>query len=334
MSGNGSLVETRGLVKTFPVETAESRGRKMKVKAVDGVDLEISVGETFGLVGESGSGKSTLAQCITGLLESDGGQILFHGSDITKQSKRARELRQKMGIVFQDPYMSLDPRQTVVNALIEPVLYNKKVKTKDEAVSRAEKIIERVGLNEDHLYRYPHEFSGGQRQRIAVARTLMMEPEFVILDEPTSFLDMSVQAQVLNLLKELQGEFHLTYMFISHNLSVIEHMTDRIAIMYLGKIVEVGPRESIFRSPSHPYTNSLISSLPIPDPFRRKEHRLLRGEVPSPVDVPSGCRVRTRCPYAADKCATEEPLLLSRSPGHQVACHFDLKLASPLAVSG
>ena len=329
------LLEIRNLKKWFPI-TAGLLGRvKGYVKAVDGIDLEINEGETFGLVGESGSGKTTVGRCILRLIEPTSGQIIYRGHDATRlKGEPFRKLRRKFGIVFQDPYASLDPRQTIKSALIEPMKYHKIIQSEDQAVKRAKDLIKRVGLNEDHLYRFPHEFSGGQRQRIAVARALTTDPDIIILDEPTSFLDVSVQAQILNLLSDLQSEFNLTYLFISHNLSVIEHMSNRVGVMYLGKIMEAAPKDVVYRRPEHPYTHALISALPIPNPALVHERVVLSGDIPSPVNVPSGCRFRTRCPYVKDICAEKEPPLEARQAGHMISCHFDLKLSAPIPILG
>ncbi len=326
------ILEVKDLRKWFPVEGGGLFSKQKRfVKAVDGVNLEIKEGETFGLVGESGSGKTTVGRCIIGLLTPTSGQILFRGQDITKlKDDSATRAGTKLGIVFQDPYASLDPRQIIKSALTEPMTYHKIAATEEEALAKAKRLIELVGLNEDHLYRFPHEFSGGQRQRIAVARALTTNPELIVLDEPTSFLDVSVQAQILHLLADLQKELKLTYLFISHNLSVIENMSDHVGVMYLGATMETADKKTIYRRPEHPYTHALISALPIPNPSLKKNHELLSGDIPSPVDIPSGCRFRTRCPYATDCCAQKEPLLTAREKGHEVSCHYELNLPSPL----
>jgi oligopeptide/dipeptide ABC transporter ATP-binding protein len=330
---NQHILEIKNVKKWFPI-TAGLLGRtKGYVKAVDEVDLDIDKGETFGLVGESGSGKTTLGRCILRLYEPTSGEIIYRDQDITKLKGEAfGKIRRNFGIVFQDPYASLDPRQTVKSALIEPMKYHKLVQSQEEAAEKARDLIRRVGLNEDHLYRFPHEFSGGQRQRIAVARALTTDPEIIILDEPTSFLDVSVQAQILNLLSDLQEELDLTYLFISHNLSVIEHMSNRVGVMYLGKIVETAPKEIVYRTPEHPYTHALISALPIPNPALSRQRVVLAGDIPSPANIPHGCRFRTRCPYVKDVCAEKEPPLEARQPGHLVSCHFDLKMPAPIPV--
>ena len=327
------VLEVRNLTKFFPI-TSGILGRVTgNVKAVDGVDFKIEEGETFGLVGESGSGKTTVGKCILRLIQPTSGEIWYRGREITKlRGATFRSVRRKFGIVFQDPYASLDPRQTIKSALVEPIRYHKLAKSEDEAVKKAKDLIKKVGLNEDHLHRFPHEFSGGQRQRIAVARALTTDPDVVILDEPTSFLDVSVQAQILNLLSDLQRELSLTYLFISHNLSVIEHMSIRVGVMYLGKIVEAAPKDIIYSKPEHPYTHALISALPIPNPAIARHRVVLSGDVPSPVNIPSGCRFRTRCPYATDFCSEKEPSFEERRAGHLVSCHFNLNLATPIPI--
>lgn len=328
-----TVLEIKGLKKWFPIAGGLLGRVHGWVKAVDGVDLAINEGETYGLVGESGSGKTTVGRCIVRLIEPTAGQIIYRGQDITKLKGEAFALaRRKFGVVFQDPYASLDPRQTIKSALTEPMKYHKIINSEEEAVQRAKDLIKRVGLNEDHLFRFPHEFSGGQRQRIAVARALTTDPEVIILDEPTSFLDVSVQAQILNLLSDLQKELGLTYLFISHNLSVIEHMSNRVGVMYLGAIMEAAEKDIVYRRPEHPYTHALISALPIPNPELVRERVILTGDVPSPVNMPSGCRFRTRCPYATQFCAEKEPPLAARQPGHLVSCHYDLKLSAPIPI--
>jgi len=337
MQSNGSpgkpspprtLVETRNLYKWFPIKGGLLGRTVGNVRAVDGVTLSVIRGETFGLVGESGSGKTTVARVIMKLTPATKGQVFFDGVDITREKGQSlRHHRRKMQMVFQDPYASLDPRQSVGSALTETMRINRVVETRREANRVAARLIEIVGLNPDHLARYPHEFSGGQRQRIAVARALAVNPEFVLLDEPTSSLDVSVQAQILNLLKQLQSELELTYMFISHNLSVIKHMSDRVAVMYLGRIVEVASTERLFAHPKHPYTLALLSAIPDPDPSTRDANKaVIQGDVPSPINIPPGCRFRGRCPYATQKCADEFPPYVEVEPSHWIECHYDLDL--------
>jgi len=329
-----TVLEVKGLKKWFPITEGFLGRVKGYVKAVDGVDLQIEEGETFGLVGESGSGKTTVGRCILMLIEPTAGQIIYRGQDLAKLERDGLgRMRKKLGIVFQDPYASLDPRQTIKGALTEPMKYHRIVESDDEALEKAKDLIKRVGLNEDHLYRFPHEFSGGQRQRIAIARSLTMDPDVMILDEPTSFLDVSVQAQILNLLSDLQKEFNLTYLFISHNLSVIEHMSNRVGVMYLGTIVEQADKQVIYRNPEHPYTHALISALPIPNPAITPARVLLSGDIPSPVNIPSGCRFRTRCKYVTEYCVENEPSLSARQAGHLVSCHYKLELPRPISIT-
>jgi len=329
-----TVLEVKGLKKWFPITEGFLGRVKGYVKAVDGVDLQIEEGETYGLVGESGSGKTTVGRCILRLIEPTAGQIIYRGQDLAKLERDGLgRMRKKFGIVFQDPYASLDPRQTIKSALTEPMKYHRIVESDDEGLDKAKDLIKRVGLNEDHLYRFPHEFSGGQRQRIAIARSLTMDPDMMILDEPTSFLDVSVQAQILNLLSDLQKEFNLTYLFISHNLSVIEHMSNRVGVMYLGTIVEQADKQVIYRNPEHPYTHALISALPIPNPAITPARVLLSGDIPSPVNIPSGCRFRTRCKYVTEYCVENEPSLSARQAGHLVSCHYKLELPRPISIT-
>ncbi len=315
------LLEIRGLVKHFPVE-----GTGEVVHAVDGVDLTVMKGETLGLVGESGCGKTTVGRLVLRLLEPTTGEMLMDGRDLVRLSSgEMRRLRSRMQIVFQDPFSSLNPRMTVRTLLERPMEIHLKL-TAAERQARVEELLEKVGLRAEHQGRYPHEFSGGQRQRVAVARALSVGPEFMVLDEPTSALDVSVQAQILNLLKKLQRDHALTYLFISHNLSVVRHMSDRIAVMYLGQLVEVASREVLFTSPLHPYTQALISAIPSMMPKDRRTRIRLSGDVPSAIRVPSGCRFHTRCPFAEEQCRTKVPALRQvASDGdapHLVSCHL------------
>jgi oligopeptide transport system ATP-binding protein len=325
-----NLVEVKNMFKWFPIKGGILGRTVANVKAVDGVNLSVKRGETLGLVGESGSGKTTVGRCILRLTDITKGQIIFNGTDITRlKGGKLKKYRRQMQMVFQDPYASLDPRQTVRSMLTEPMAIHHIVRGRDEANAAAAKLIETVGLNPDHLARFPHEFSGGQRQRIAVARALAVNPEFVLLDEPTSSLDVSVQAQILNLLKKLQVEFNLTYLFISHNLSVIRHMCERIAVMYLGRIVEVASAAQLFGNPKHPYTFALLSAIPNPDPEMRGENRMiLQGDVPSPINIPSGCRFRARCSYSTSKCAEVFPPLVEIEPNHWIECHYNIDFKS------
>jgi len=328
-----NILEVRDLYKWFPIKGGLLGRTEGYVKAVDGVSFEVKRGETLGLVGESGCGKTTVARTLMRLTNPTKGAIVFDGVDIAPMKNRnLKPYRRKMQVVFQDPYASLDPRQSVRSTLTEPMRIHHLVDSRAEADRAAEKLIDLVGLNPDHLARFPHEFSGGQRQRIAIARALAVEPEFVILDEPTSSLDVSVQAQILNLLKDLQSELSLTFLFISHNLSVIRYMCHRIAVMYLGRVVEVADSTEVYESPRHPYTNALLSSAPIPDPHMRKNIAALQGDVPSPIDIPPGCRFRPRCPFATQKCVEVAPVLREASAGHWVECHYNIDYAKKQAV--
>ena len=316
------LLEVKDLKMHFPIKGGILRREVGYVYAVDGVSFSIDRGETLGLVGESGCGKTTTGMCVLHLYEPTAGEVYFHGKDILKLKRREmRRLRCKMQVVFQDPYASLDPRMTIKDTVGEPLLINGVAKG-SRLRERVLEMLKEVGLSEDHMNRFPHEFSGGQRQRICIARALALKPEFVVLDEPTSSLDVSVQAQVLNILKGLQKSMGLTYLFISHDLSVIKHMSDRVAVMYLGKIVELSPSDKIFGEAKHPYTRALISAIPLPDPGLRGSMKILRGEVPSPVNPPSGCRFHPRCPYAKTICRREEPDLIDIGNRHLVACHL------------
>jgi len=316
-----NLVEVKQLKKYFPVKMGLFRGYSAYVKAVDQVDLNIRKGETLGLVGESGCGKSTLGRLILRLEDPTEGQVYFEGKMIFQLEKeRFRDLRKDMQIIFQDPYSSLNPRKTVGKIIEEPLLIHG-IGSFSEREDRVRALLKVVGLLPEHIDRYPHEFSGGQRQRIGVARALALNPKLIIADEPVSALDVSIQAQVINLLQELQQEFHLTYLFISHNLSVVEHISDRVAVMYLGKIVEIAPRETLYRRPLHPYTEALLSALPVPNPKWRRRRIILPGDVPSPLRTPEGCYFHPRCLYRTDICQRSYPVMHEEGEGHLVACH-------------
>jgi oligopeptide/dipeptide ABC transporter ATP-binding protein len=317
-----NLIEVKDLTKHFPVRGGMLQTVKGWVKAVDGVSFAIRKGEALGLVGESGCGKTTVGRTLLRLIEPTRGQIFFEGRDLTSLSlSELKPLRREMQLIFQDPFTSLDPRSQIADCIGE-ALYVHGVKDGAERRQRVREIMDRVGLAEDHMRRYPHEFSGGQRQRIGIARALILRPKFIICDEPVSALDVSIQAQVLNLLRQLQRDFDLTYLFIAHNMSVVEHISDRVAVMYLGKIVEIAGRLDLYRNPLHPYTQALLSAIPVPKPDRKRTRTVLKGDVPSPLNPPSGCRFHPRCPIARHNCSTDEPELRQLAPDHQVACHW------------
>ena len=315
------LLQVRGLVKYFPITGGIFPKALDYVKAVDGVDFFVKKGTTFGLVGESGCGKTTLARVILRLLEPTGGDILFEGERICECSpEELRRLRREMQIIFQDPFASLNPTMTVERIISEPLrIY--KVGSRRDRKKRVAELINVVGLDRYHLKKYPHQFSGGQQQRIGIARAIALNPKLIICDEPVSALDVSIQSQILNLLQDLQEEFGLTYLFISHNLSVVKHISDWVAVMYLGKIVEMAPVGELFNNPKHPYTEALLSAIPVPDPESSRERVILGGDVPSPINIPKGCRFHTRCQYKTEICAEKEPEFLDLGDNHFVSCH-------------
>jgi oligopeptide transport system ATP-binding protein len=316
-----SLLEIRELKKHFPVGDGLFSRNKGAVKAVDGVNLDVNEGETVGLVGESGCGKSTLGRAILRLIEPTGGEVKFHGKNLLALSQRElRDMRREMQIIFQDPYASLNPRMRVGDIVGEGLEIHKLAKGRAKR-DRVMELLHQVGLREDHFGRYPHEFSGGQRQRIGIARALAVSPKFIVCDEPVSSLDVSIQAQIINLLQELQEKLRLTYLFISHDLRVVEHISHRVAIMYLGKVVEIANSETIYRDAKHPYTRALLSAVPMPDTERKKERVVLEGDVPSPVNPPAGCTFHPRCAYREALCSQTEPPLDFGPEGHGVACH-------------
>jgi oligopeptide transport system ATP-binding protein len=315
-----ALVEIQDLQRYFKVD------RKNVLKAVDGLNFTIYKGETFGLVGESGCGKSTAGRTIMGLYQASGGEVRFKGSSVhgKKSKKELKEITRRMQMIFQDPYASLNPRMTVKDIIAEGIDIHGLAKTKEERTNRVNELLETVGLNAEHGNRYPHEFSGGQRQRIGIARALAVDPDFIVADEPISALDVSIQAQVVNLMKKLQKERGLTYLFIAHDLSMVKHISDRVGVMYLGNLVEVAPSDELYETPLHPYTQALLSAIPIADPQieRTRERIIVEGDVPSPINPPSGCRFRTRCPMAMEICSKVEPQFIEHKPEHWVACHL------------
>jgi len=320
------LLQVKGLKKYYDITNSMYAKERKHVKALDGVDFDVYEGETFGIVGESGCGKSTLGNVILRLLEATQGEIWFEGHDLRAlPANTMREKRKDIQMIFQDPFSSLNPRMRVSEIIAEPLRAFEHL-SRAELKQRVIQLMDVVGLSSSYADRYPHEFSGGQRQRIGIARALALKPRLIICDEAVSALDVSIQAQILNLLSDLQKEFQLTYIFIAHGLPTVKHISDRVAVMYLGKIVELAGKEQLFDSPLHPYTEALLSAVPIPDPLLRgqNERKILEGDLPSPIHPPSGCRFHTRCPYASDKCRQEEPKLKTAGAGHWVACHFPL----------
>jgi oligopeptide transport system ATP-binding protein len=319
-----NLLEVRDLYKYFPINAGVLSRHVGDVKAVDGVDFTIRRGETLGLVGESGSGKTTAGRVVLRLLPATKGEVIFDGRDVQKLDRgQVRVLRKEMQIIFQDPYASLNPRMTVGGIIAEPLRIHNLARG-DDADARVQELLRLVGLQPSHANRFPHEFSGGQRQRIGIARALAVNPKFIVADEPVSALDVSIQAQVINLLQDLQEQLGLTYLFIAHDLSVVRHISTRVAVMYVGKIVEIADRDDLFANPLHPYTRALLSAIPIPDPAveARRKRILLTGDIPSPVNPPPGCRFHTRCPVAFDRCRVEVPPLKTYAPNHVAACHW------------
>jgi peptide/nickel transport system ATP-binding protein/oligopeptide transport system ATP-binding protein len=316
------MIVVKDLKKYFPVKSGLLQRVTAQVKAVDGVSFTIREGECLGLVGESGCGKTTVGRTILRLIEPTAGSVTFDGTDVFKTERAAlKTLRRNMQIIFQDPYSSLDPRVPIGESIGEGLLIHG-IQNKKEREATVLDMLRKVGLEVYHQERYPHEFSGGQRQRIGIARALALRPKFIVCDEPVSALDVSIQSQVLNLLRDLQGEFGLTYLFIAHNLSVVEHISDRVAVMYLGKMAELTGREELYRNPLHPYTQALMSAIPIPQPGLKRQRTILKGDVPSPLNPPPGCRFHTRCPIAQDICRQAEPVFEQKYPDHWVACHL------------
>lgn len=316
------LLQVKNLKKHFPISSGILGKVKDHVKAVDDVSFDIYKGETLGLVGESGCGKSTTGRMLVNLLEPTSGEIIFNNEDITKANKkRIKELRKEIQIIFQDPYASLNPRMTIGDIIAEPIKVNK-IADRNNVEKRVKELLECVGLASYHRNRYPHEFSGGQRQRVGIARALAVNPKLIVCDEPVSALDVSVQAQVLNLLDDLQKEFHLTYLFIAHGLNVVKHVSDRVGVMYLGRLVEIGKDSNLYGNPKHPYTQALLSAIPIPDPTKKSDRIILTGDVPSPINPPKGCSFHTRCNKCMQICKEVEPTMREFEDGHFVSCHL------------
>jgi len=332
-SPNDGLLVVNNLTKRFPIKGGIFGREVASVKAIQGVSFTIKRGETLGLVGESGCGKSTLGRCILRLIEPTSGEVYFNGQDVLKMgSDELRRIRRKMQIIFQDPYASLNPRMTVGSIIAEPIKIHGLASGPD-VTKRVQKLLDLCGLRAEAINRYPHEFSGGQRQRICIARALAVEPEFIVCDEPVSALDVSIQAQIINLLQDLQKELKLTYLFIAHDLKVVEHISNRVAVMYLGKIAELAGGEDLYRDPRHPYTKALFSAIPLVNPKGKRQRIILQGDVPSPISVPSGCSFHPRCPMVREDCRTKVPDLLEKASGHYASCHYSELVAKELGAA-
>lgn len=323
MAEKRKILEVKNLKKYFPLKKGKYKEGDPCVKAVDDITFDLYEGETLGLVGESGCGKSTLGRTIIRLYEPTSGEVIFEGEDVAKKScKEMRALREEMQFIFQDPYSSLNPRMTVFNILAEPLIAHGKFKRGPELDAYVKDLMDRCGLPSYYCYRYPHQFSGGQRQRIGIARSLALDPSFIICDEPVSALDVSIQSQIINLMKDMQEEKNISYIFISHDLSVVKHISDRVGVMYLGSMMELADKNEIYSNPQHPYTRALIGAIPLPDPTKRKEMKVIQGEIPSNVNIPKGCKFNPRCPFAKDICREQEPATKEVKPNHFVKCHF------------
>ena len=323
MAEKRKILEVKNLKKYFTLKKGKYKEGDPCVKAVDDITFDLYEGETLGLVGESGCGKSTLGRTIIRLYEPTSGEVIFEGEDVAKKSrKEMRALREEMQFIFQDPYSSLNPRMTVFNILAEPLIAHGKFKRGPELDAYVKDLMDRCGLPSYYCYRYPHQFSGGQRQRIGIARSLALDPSFIICDEPVSALDVSIQSQIINLMKDMQEEKNISYIFISHDLSVVKHISDRVGVMYLGSMMELADKNEIYSNPQHPYTRALIGAIPLPDPTKRKEMKVIQGEIPSNVNIPKGCKFNPRCPFAKDICREQEPATKEVKPNHFVKCHF------------
>lgn len=323
MAEKRKILEVKHLKKYFPLKKGKFKEGDPCVKAVDDITFDLYEGETLGLVGESGCGKSTLGRTIIRLYEPTSGEVIFEGEDVAEKSrKEMRALREEMQFIFQDPYSSLNPRMTVFNILAEPLIAHGKFKRGPELDAYVKNLMDRCGLPSYYCYRYPHQFSGGQRQRIGIARSLALDPSFIICDEPVSALDVSIQSQIINLMKDMQEEKNISYIFISHDLSVVKHISDRVGVMYLGSMMELADKNEIYSNPQHPYTRALIGAIPLPDPTKRKEMQVIQGEIPSNVNIPKGCKFNPRCPFAKDICREQEPATKEVKPNHFVKCHF------------